>query len=477
LNHATEAPRAWRDLPGPRPLPFIGNLHQVDKQAFHRSLEEGVRTWGPLYRFSFGRTPALVIADHALMLPLLRDRPEALRRSSRLSRLLDGASGYGGVFTAEGDAWRAQRKLVTRALTPEVIRKFHPMLHQLVSRLALRWREAAAAGAPVDLARDLKALTLDITVALAMGEDLDTLRREDNLLQRDIHLLFERVGARLRAPIDYWNWFKRQVDREADAATERVRTAMLALIAQARAQLQADPELRQRPVNLLQSMLVAREAPDSGVTDEAVIGNALTMVFAGEDTTSSTLAWLMLLLAREPEAAARLAAECDAVLGEQAVLADPADLDRLPYTEAVVHETLRLKPAAPVLAVETPVERDVAGVRLPAGTRVFMLSRLAATTDASRFDEPGRFDPDRWAGRTDATSEPNRQMLPFGGGPRFCPGRYLALVEAKMITSMVARNFHLEPLPGIDDVREVFTFTMNPSAMPVRLRPRPVSTG
>jgi cytochrome P450 len=464
-------PRAWRDLPGPRPLPWIGNLHQVDKSAFHRSLEEGAAEWGPLYRFHFGRTPAVVISDASLMLPLLRDRPDALRRSSRLSKLLDGANGAGGVFTAEGEAWRAQRKLVTRALTPEVIRKFHPTLHALVQRLATRWRGLAEAGAPIDIARDLKALTLDVTVALAMGEDINTLEHDDNPLQRDIHLLFHRVGKRLRSAVDYWKVFKLRADREADAATARVRAAMLALIAKARAQLQADPELRQRPANLLQSMLVARDAPDSGVTDEAVIGNALTMVFAGEDTTSSTLAWLVLLLARDAAVAGRLAAECDEVLGEQRVLADAAALERLHYTEAVVHETLRLKPAAPLMAVETPVEREVGGVLMPAGTRMFMLTRLVAQ-DAARFPDPRRFDPGRWTGRTDVTSEPNRQMLPFGGGPRFCPGRYLALVEAKMITSMLARNFRLEALPGIDEVREVFTFTMNPSAVPVRLHPR-----
>jgi cytochrome P450 len=471
MSRLSEAPRAWHDLPGPRPLPWIGNLHQVDKSAFHRSLEQGAADWGPLYRFHFGRTKALVISDAALMLPLLRDRPEPLRRSSRLSRLLDGANGAGGVFTAEGDAWRAQRKLVTRALTPEVIRKFHPTLHLLVQRLATRWRALAVAGSPIDIARDLKALTLDVTVALSMGEDINTLEHDDNPLQRDIHFLFQRVGARLRSSIDYWNLFKLKADREADAATARVRATMQALIAKARAQLKADPELRQRPANLLQSMLVARDAPDSGVTDEAVIGNALTMVFAGEDTTSSTLAWLVLQVAGDPAVAARLAAECDEVLGDAPVLADAAALERLAYTEAVLHETLRLKPAAPVQALETPVEREVGGVRVPAGTRLFMLTRLVAL-DAARFPDPQRFDPGRWAGRTDPTSEPNRQMLPFGGGPRFCPGRYLALVEAKMITSMLARNFRLEPLPGIDQVREVYTFTMNPSAVPVRLHPR-----
>ncbi|NRF68856.1 cytochrome P450 [Aquincola sp. S2] len=468
---ALPATRSYRDLPGPRPLPLIGNLHQVDKVAFHRSLEDGVAAWGPMYRFAFGRTPALVIADAALMPALMRDRPDALRRSSRLSRMLDGANGSSGLFTAEGEAWRAQRKLVTRALTPEVIRKFQPTLHTLVLRLERRWRRAAEQGAEIDLARDLKALTLDVTVALAMGEDVNTLEHPENPLQRDIHFLFERVGARLRSMVDYWTVFKLPVDRAADAATARVRAKMLALIAHARAELQADPALRVRPVNLLQAMLVARDAPDSGVDDEAVLGNALTMVFAGEDTTSSTLAWLLVLLAQHPEVAQALAAECDAVLGDAPAVSDAALLEQLHYTEAVIHETLRLKPAAPVQAVETPVEREVGGVRVPAGTRVFMLTRLAAL-DPARFDAPLDFRPERWAGHTDPASEPNRKMLPFGGGPRFCPGRYLALVEAKLVASMIARNFRLEPLPGLDAVREVFTFTMNPSAVPVRLRPR-----
>lgn len=462
---------AWRELPGPRPLPVIGNLHQVDKTAFHRTLEHGVATWGPMYRFQFGRTPGLVIADPALMPGLMRDRPGALRRSSRLSRLLDGANGSSGLFTAEGEAWRAQRKLVTRALTPEVIRKFHPTLHRLVLRLAQRWQAAAASGVEVDIARDLKALTLDVTVALAMGEDINTLEHLDNPLQRDIHFLFQRVGARLRALVDYWTVFKLPVDREADAATARVRATMQGLIARARAELEADPSLRARPANLLQAMLVARDEPDSGVDDEAVIGNALTMVFAGEDTTSNTLSWLLLLLAQHPEVAQALADECDAVLRDEMVLSDAALLEQLPLTEAVIHETLRLKPAAPVQAVETPVEREVGGVRVPPGTRIFMLTRLAAL-DPARFPEPFEFRPERWAGQTDVTSEPNRKMLPFGGGPRFCPGRYLALVEAKMITSMVARNFRLEALPAIEHVREVFTFTMNPSEVPLRLHPR-----
>ncbi len=63
-------------------------------------------------------------------------------------------------------------------------------------------------------------------------------------------------------------------------------------------------------------------------------------------------------------------------------------------------------------------------------------------------------------------------MTPFGGGPRMCPGRYLALVEAKTVLASIVRNFHLEPSADTRPVRELYTFTMNPSHLPVRLLPR-----
>ncbi len=372
---AAAAVRDYLDLPGPRGWPVLGNIGQFDRRSFHLSVEAGVAQWGPMFRFRYGRMRVMVVSDPALTHALLKDRPQNWLRGTRLSKLLSSL-GPRGVFSAEGDDWRRQRKLVTRGLNPEVIRKFHPQLAELCLRLVRRWSQADAATAPApDLMRDIKALTLDVTVALAMGEDVNTLEHADNPLPMDIHRLFERIGARLRSPVPYWRWFKLAPDRQADAAVARVQTAVGGFVDRARARLQAQPALRERPGNLMEAFVAARDEADSGVSDTDVIGNAMTMVFAGEDTTSSTLCWAVYLLAQHPAVAATLAAEVDALLGEQRVPPDTACLEHLPYTEAVVHEVLRLKPAAPMMALESTQERIVGGVRVPAGVLVMMPMR------------------------------------------------------------------------------------------------------
>lgn len=464
---ATVPARDYQDLPGPKGWPVIGNIGQFDRQSFHRSIEEGVAQWGPIYRFSYGRWRAMVVSDPALMQLLMKDRPQNWQRGSRLSKLLSSL-GPRGVFSAEGEDWRRQRKLVTRGLNPEVIRKFHPQLAELCQRLVRRW---SAPTATPDLMRDIKALTLDVTVALAMGEDVNTLEHADNPLPMDIHRLFERVGARLRAPVPYWRWFKLSVDRQADAAVTRVYAAVNGFVTRARDRMQAQPALRERPSNLMEAFVAARDEADSGVTDTDVIGNAMTMVFAGEDTTSSTLCWAVYLLAQHPTVAATLAAEVDAVLGEQRVPPDTASLERLPYTEAVVHEVLRLKPAAPMLALESAQDRVVGGVRVPAGVLVMMPMR-EPTMRPETFEAPTEFRPERWLGQLDVASDAQRRMTPFGAGPRMCPGRYLALVEAKTVLASIVRNFKLTLSDDARPVVELYTFTMNPSHLPVRLAPR-----
>ena len=404
----------------------------------------------------------------------MRDRPDALRRSSRSARAFEEL-GTTGVFSAEGEDWKRQRKLVMRALTPEVIRNFFPTLNRLTTRLLRHWQAAAAAGRPVDVLRDLKAWTLDVTIAIAMGQDINTLEHPDNPLQKDIELIFNRVARRLTSPLPYWRYFKLPVDHAADAASARIEQSVTGFIAQTRKRLEANPGLRAKPANLLEAFVAARDEPDSGFTDTHVLGNAVTMVFAGEDTTSNTIAWLMNFIARDAEAAGRLAAESDAVLEGNEVLEAFGSLDRFDYIDAAVDEAMRLKPVAPFLGLETNRRMVIGDVLLEAHTPVMVITRHAGTNPAD-FPEPDAFRPERWLGKKHATSDdPARKLFPFGGGPRFCPGRYLALAEIKMVMSMTARNFTLVLDKDAAPVRELFTFTMTPSALPVHLLPRDLS--
>jgi len=448
-------------LPGPSGLPLLGNIG-LDAVHFHQTLEQWAREYGPAYRFHMLDRRFIVTSRRADIAQILHDRPDRWRRTRRIASILEEAA-TGGVFSAEGEEWRRQRKMVMHALTPEVINRFHPTLTAMTERLRQRWLAAAEAGQPQRLLRDLKAFALDVAIGMAMGQDQNMLEHEDNPLQQDIEFVFSQVARRVVAPLAYWRTVKLPADRATDAAGLRIRTTVDGFIADARSRMAANPILYDKPTNLLEAMLVARDLPDSGIDDRVVQANSLTMVFAGEDTTANTIAWLLHLLSQNPRAAARLAQEADAAPG----------LDQMPYLEACVQEAMRLKPVAPLMAAEAVNDAALDGVQVPAGVVVFMLLRHSFALETP-LDDGEEFRPERWLDPTmkQKLDDPARKMVPFGGGPRFCPGRYLAMCEIRMVMSMLMRSFTIHTVPDAPPVEEMFTFTMTPSVLPLLLRPR-----
>ena len=135
-----------------------------------------------------------------------------------------------------------------------------------------------------------------------------------------------------------------------------------------------------------------------------------------------------------------------------------------------MRETMRLKPVVPITGVEPLADTEVAGVRIPAGTRLLLLHRYAGLQDVERA---GEFKPERWLDDDDELEVPSQKsFLNFGAGPRFCPGRNLAFLEAKTALGMIARNFEVGLDPAADPVTELLGFTMSPQGLRVRLRER-----
>lgn len=463
--------RPISSLPAPGGLPILGNVHQLDKDRAHLVMEEWSRQLGPLYRYRMLHLEIVVCALHDTTASLLRARPDRFRRTVRTAEIMEEL-GVSGVFSAEGDAWRAQRKTVMRALTPDVVHRFHPTLRAMTERLRRRWTTQLAAGAQPDVLRDLKAWTLDVTISLAMGQDINTLEHPDNPLQRDIEYVFATLGWRVVSALPYWRYVQLPQDHEAVAAMARIRHAVTGFIAEARARLVDDPQRCARPSNLLEALLVLAEEPNSGVTDHLVISEAITMVFAGEDTTSNSAAWLLDFAARDARVAAAITEEADAILGAATVLPDHHAFDRFTYLEAAIREAMRLKPVAAIMPLEAIEQTDIEGVRIPKGTIIVLLLRRGAEL-AMRLPDWPQFRPERWLEEgAQQADDPGRAMFPFGGGPRFCPGRYLAMAEMKVALSMLFRNFELSLDADAPPVKECFTFTVTPSALPVLLAAR-----
>ena len=466
--------RQITDLPGPRGLPLFGNTFQVKPSQIHQCMEAWARQFGPLFQVKLGRRRLLVVSDHEMLAAVMKDRPDGFRRSPLTSQVSLEMGLPIGVFSAEGDDWRRQRRMVMASFAPGHVRAYFPSLVKVTLRLQQRWQKAARAGSTINLQADLMRFTVDAIAGLAFGKDVNTLQAGDDVIQRHLDKLLPNIFGRALSMVPYWRWFKLKKDRELDASVVVITATIREYVAQGRERLTADPSLREQPRNLLEAMLVAADEPESGVTEQQVVGNVLTMLVAGEDTTANTLAWMLYLLKQNPDVLQRLQHEV------RTLAPDPAQfsmdlMDSMTFLEACCSETMRLKPVAPFIPVLSLRDTQVGDVVVPKGTMVWGVMRHHSMSEPW-FIEPQAFKPERWVDDADMplSNSAKRAALPFGSGPRMCPGRYLALLEMKMAMAMLLASFDIEAVntPDGQPAQELMAFTMNPVGLTMRLKER-----
>jgi cytochrome P450 len=181
----------------------------------------------------------------------------------------------------------------------------------------------------------------------------------------------------------------------------------------------------------------------AGMTPARIRDTVLMIMLAAHHTTGVAVSWTLHLLARHPEAAARVAAELDDVLGERPA-PSYADLKRLPYLEMALKESMRLYPPGPYGARETTEDLTLGGHRIPAGTTIFY-PFWAVHLNPDHWPDPHAFVPDRFT--PEASARRHRYAyIPFGLGPRSCEGASLAMVEAELVLAVLLRRLRFEPV-------------------------------
>lgn len=467
--------RSLDALPHPPGLPLLGNLLKVSPDTLHLQMESWAVEHGPLFTVRFGRRRLLAVSDTDLGRQILRDRPDGFRRMRPVERVAREL-GMHGLFSAEGELWREQRRVWMAALNTHQVKHFHQQLMATTRKLLHRWQAAADTGAVVDIAADLMRFTVDVTMQFALGHDPNTLEQSGDVIQRHLDLIFPAVGRRVPAPFAYWRYVKLPRDRALDRAVAALRSEVGLLIEKARRRLLDSPELLAAPSCFLEAMLAASLREGSTISDEDVTANTLTVLLAGEDTTANTLAWLMHECGGRRDVLAALRAEADALFaahpGADAALPCADHFPHwLPVTDAAINETMRLRPVAPFYVLESVRDTVLADVAVPAGTELLLLARAAAGCAPSSVPRP-RFDPLN-ANASGAETGPGRgPTLPFGHGPRMCPGRNLALTEMRNVVLMLVRNFDFEVLSQEKPVSERFSFTLVPRHLRLRFRRR-----
>ncbi len=460
ISSAVHRYASLRPMPGPPAHPVFGHLRQMQPEELADQLLAWSKRYGSVYRCRIFHRPVVVVADPALVREVLRSRPHKVRRLGTMEPILTEI-GINGVFSAEGEDWRRQRRLVMSAFGRSKVADMQTMVATVTERLLTQWERNV--GSRRDVLRDLTRFTADVTTLVAFGYDLDSLRTPAEL-QRAVDTVFDVIARRLYAPVPHWRWFKLPRDHEVDRALASLRSTVQEIL---------QDEEPGGPDNLLRRLRQARlqEGSRRGLSEPELFANVMTLLFAGEDTTSNTLAWLLHFLADHPQVQERIRQEVDEVLGDETTVTDPEAAGRLRRLEAAFLETLRLRPVAPVMFLQTREPLSLGRYELPADTQMFVILGCGARS-AERFTDPDAFVPERWLDDKIDLARPAEGLHPFGGGPRVCPGRGLALLEVQTLVGSLLRRYEVHRAPDAPPPKTVAHFTWGPDRVELILRPR-----
>ncbi len=458
-----------KDLPSPKGHPILGHLPQFNAEHKHQVLERWAQECGDIFKINFVGKPFIVSADSNLNQEILKLRPLQFRRFSKINEILE-EMGISGVFGAEGSTWKRQRKPTSESLNLRKVRSYFPVIQEKTMALVNKWEQFEKTNHTFDVQKEFMKYTIDITTQVAFGYQLDTINDKADDFQNHLELIFPMINERITAPIPTWRYIKRKKDKQLSAALKAIEKVIYDCIAEAKVRLEQNPDLKNRPSNFLESLLV-QQADEDQFSDKEIYGNVFTMLLAGEDTTSNSISWAMYYLAQRPELIKKVRIEAEKIYGDHQVPQTNKELEYLRIANAIAQETIRLKPVSPNLYMQANEDIVVQNLYIPKDATIMMQNKVAQTSTAY-FSNPEEFVPERWLiNGCPAHDKHSPDIIKtFGGGARFCPGKTMAINEMIVAISSICKSFDFDLAVPADSVTEEFSFTMHPKNLLIRLK-------
>lgn len=433
-------------------MPLLGSIRLLRDPL--RSLSEARDRYGDVACFRVGPIRFVSVADPALAQQVLVRNHHGYVKSPSYEGL---ALVLGrGLVTSDGAHWRRQRKLAQPAFHRQRLALLADTMAQCVRELLDDWE--ARSDLRVDVHEEMMQLTLRIVGRTLFGTDLGSdLGDLGPAITTCLHKANQYAESLIKVPL----W----VPTPSNLRFARAKRRLDAIVHEIIERRRADDQPRDDVLGMLMSAV--DEDGQGGMTDQQLRDEVMTLFMAGHETIANAMSWAFLLLHQHPEVAQRVRAEVRAVLGGRAPGFE--DLPRLPYAGQVLDEVLRLYPPAWIVERQAVVADRLGPWDIPAGTIVavspwVMHHHPGLWEDPERFS-PERFSPERVEGR------PKHAYLPFGAGPRVCIGNNFALMESKIILTMVLPRFSVE-VSDPDAVQLDPRVTLRPrDGMPGRLRP------
>jgi cytochrome P450 len=386
------------------------------------------RQYGDVARYRYGLTDTYFISGAEGVKRVLQDNASNYTKEHGSYKMLRRLFGN-GLITSEGSFWLRQRRLAQPAFHRQRLAKMGAAMSAAAVATAERWQAVAAAGQPLLMLREMSQLTLKVVGEALFGTALAALAAPVaaswDLLNTQLAERFAKL--RLLPPI---------LPTRYDRDFRQARTTLFSVVDQIISAKRARPAEAEDLLSML--MAACDDQTGDRMTDSQLRDEVVTMLLAGHETTAVALTWAWARLDRHREVATRLHGELRSVLGDRVPGAD--DLQQLPYTRAVISETLRLHPPAYLILRHVQEDDVVCQQRIHKGGGV-VISPLILHRHPAYWEQPDEFLPERWLDAEAEQRRPRYAYIPFSAGPRKCIGSSFSMMEAMLILATLAQRF------------------------------------
>nr|ANY58152.1 putative CYP719 [synthetic construct] len=428
--------------PGPNKLPLIGNLHQFRGDLLHQNFAELAQKYGKLMTVWIGsQQPFIVVTDPDLAWEVLVTRAVDYwsRQMLYLSRII--SAGNRTLATSDGGPyWETLRRgLQSTALSPQTISSQTKLQEQDIAHMiASLQQEASLNDGLVKPLPHIRKLAIRLLARLCFGADFPNdehfVERMDELLEDDMRLL---TAAGLVDVFEFTRHIPGLTPRlkEIEDHMEGIKGLIRPCLAAAMKKKGNSISLGNTHMNFLISQ---------GFTEEIIILNLFEVFVFGVDSTSISLSWALGFLIDGRETQEKVLKEIVSKLGGSRRVVGVGDVSGMEYVHAVVKETLRMRPVAP-MAVPHKAARDseLMGFKVKEGTP-FFVNLYALHHNEKAWKDANKFVAERFVkgdGAEEYLKKMERYYIPFGAGRRACPGMELAKVHLAMVVANLVNSF------------------------------------